>query len=141
MHMKYNENAGCAAISHERVITRRGEREGREGVSKYTSTNLSFLLRHVYSLIEASPNPVKKLNGLLENIFRSTQILHNHIAAMIADTFKSRIEQRVVDRWLGKIVLQLEFQFNGLENDDLSLRYTTYLKSDLRVQVISRRVD
>lgn len=60
---------------------------------------------------------------------------------MIADTFKSRIEQRVVDRWLGKIVLQLEFQFNGLENDDLSLRYTTYLKSDLRVQVISRRID
>lgn len=57
---------------------------------------------------------------------------------MIADTFKSRIEQRVVDRWLGKIVLQLEFQFNGLENDDFSL---TYLKSDLRVQVISRRVD
>lgn len=23
----------------------------------------------------------------------------------------------VVDRWLGKIVSQLEFQFNGLEND------------------------
>lgn len=102
------------------VLLLEGEKEKgeeEEGVSKYTSTNLPFLLRHVYSLIEASPNSVKKVDGLLENIFRSTQILHNHIAAMIADTFKSRIEQRVVDRWLGKIVLQLEFQFNGLEND------------------------